>query len=124
MPGAIRARVNYDVQMQGQITGRAEYDRALGVTEGFPSYTVQLADGVTDQSIAALTAGSGITTVTTLLLMTDQNITVKIGTVGSNQAFALNANGVLVLHGTSITALALSNASGSTANVTIGVGGS
>ena len=122
MPGAIRTRVHYEVQMQGQITGRAEYDRALGVTEGFPAYTVQLADGTTDQSIAALTAGSALTTISTVLLMTDQNITVKIGTVGSNQAFALNANGVLVLHGTSITALALSNASGSTANVTIGGG--
>jgi hypothetical protein len=95
----------------------------LSVTEWFGPHTVQVADGVSEQSLTALGTG-GLTTITVLEITSDRNISITYGAAGSNAPVNLDANGVHAMSGTSLTALAVSNSSGATALVTYSLGGS
>ena len=75
--------------------------------------TYLVADATSDESVDL----AGIATVDVFLITADQDITYKLN--GSSDAITLDANGVHILFGTSITAVTVSNASGSTANVTV-----
>lgn len=98
-------------------------DHALAVTEWMPPYNVQIPTATTEESVVALLT-QGLTTLTFVCITADQDISVTYGTAGSNVPVSLTAHGVHLLSGTSLTALAISNASGVTANVTIFVAGS
>ena len=95
----------------------------LSQTEWFGPYTVQVADGVSEQSLTALGTG-GLTTVTALLITSDTNIAITYGAAASNVPVDLNANGIHAISGTSLTAIAVSNSSGATALVTYFLAGS
>ena len=64
-------------------------------------YELPIASGAVDQ---ALTFPPGITTLTTLWLMTNKSLSVTIGAVASNQAKTLNAGGVLGFMGGALAA--------------------
>ena len=76
-----------------------------------------LATGITDQILVDIGTG-GLATVAQLALVSDQNISIKFGTAASNQAITVLANAPILLAGIAQTLVYLSNASGSTANIT------
>lgn len=98
------------------------WDYAESVDEVYPPFTVEIADGASDSSLLS-GGGAGISTIHSLFLVSTVAITVKLGAAGSNVAFALAAKAPLRLTGTSLTALSVSNASGSTALITCILGG-
>lgn len=117
------------VSMQLQVSLRTPHavfpfplDYAAAVTEWFPPYTVVIPTGTAEESIVSLLT-QGLTTITTVVITSDQAISVTCGAAGSNVPIPVAAHGFLALAGTSLTALAITNASGVDANVTIGVGG-
>lgn len=80
----------------------------------------ELADGTTDQAVP-FNLTTGVTTVDILLLTADQQISWRLA--ATDTAITLDANRFHVLYGCNITALLLSNASGSTANVRVYIAG-
>lgn len=92
------------------------------VDEVYPPFTFEVADSTTDASLLT-TAAAALTTVQALMIVSNVAITLKLGVAGSNVAFALAAKAPLLLMGTSLTALSITNASGGTAIVTMAVGG-
>jgi hypothetical protein len=113
MPGTARLRTHFSFQTQGFLHGTEPCpDTTLAITKGEDG-TMTFATGLTDQTIVP----SGMTTVTGLELYADQDISVKLGAVGTNVAFSLAAFCPLALLGVSLSAVTVSNASGSTVNV-------
>jgi hypothetical protein len=80
----------------------------------------ELANSVTDQAIP-FNLSTGVTTVQVILLTSDKAISWRAN--AADTAITLSANRVHLLYGTSLTALLLSNSSGSTANVRIYIAG-
>lgn len=114
MAGVARLQAKLSIQLQGQLlTPEAPVDVALAIDEGSTGVK-QVATGQTDQALTA----PGIVTFSGVYLLADQDISIKLGATGSNVAFTLSAGYPLTLLGTSLTTISLSNASGSTANVT------
>ena len=95
---------------------------AQSVDEVYPPFTFEVADGATDTSLLTA-AAAALTTVQVLQIVSTVAVTLKLGAAGSNVAFALAAKAPLTLMGTSLTALSISNASGSTAMVTLMIAG-
>jgi len=63
----------------------------------------------------------GITTIDYVILTSDQAISWRLA--AADTAITLDANRLLILWGTSVTAFLISNASGSTANIKVYIGG-
>jgi len=82
--------------------------------------TYELATGTTDQAIP-FTLSTGVTTIDVVLIESSQAISWR--QAAADTAVALDANRVHVLFGTNLTALLLSNASGSTAIVKVYIAG-
>jgi len=102
---------------------RFALDYQAAVTEYFGPHSVQVATSTSEESLTALGTG-GLTTVTFLQVSSNQDISITLGTANVNVPVSLVAGGILVLAGTSLTAISISNSSGSTANVRYLVGGS
>jgi len=77
----------------------------------------EVADSTSDSSIFP----GNITTATVLFIESDQTVTYEID--GADTTETLTAGYAHLLFGTSITALTITNSSGSTANVRLGVWG-
>ena len=77
----------------------------------------QVADGTSNSAIAF----GPVTTADILYIESDQQITLK--QVSGDTAITIDAGGFVLLWGTSATAYIISNASGSTANVTYIIAG-
>jgi hypothetical protein len=119
--GMMRAHVRMSAQSPyGVYTLPVDY--AASMDELIPPVTIEVADGTTDQALIILGA-AGLTTIQGLMIVSTVAITVKLGAAGANVALALAANAPLVLMGTSLTAVSISNASGEVALVTYSVGG-
>lgn len=114
MAGIARSRVEMSVTGPLGIVGPLTLFPAIAVVEWFGPSTVEVADGVSGQAVAVIDA-QGLTTVTALMITSDQDIAVSYG---GGTAIALLAGHVHLLSGTSLTAMAITNASGFTANVT------
>ena len=126
MPGVSRVEARMSiVDRNGTVSYPANVPlrHQLSQTEWFGPHTVQVADGVSEQSLPALGTG-GMTTVTALFITSDTNISITYGASASNAPVPLNANGVHEMSGTSLTAIAVSNSSGATALVTYFLAGS
>ena len=80
----------------------------------------EVATAVTDQAIPISTT-TGVTTIQALYIKSDQNISIR--QVAADTALTVRANLPFMLMGAAITALLVSNASGSTANLKIGIWG-
>jgi hypothetical protein len=80
----------------------------------------ELVTATTDQAIP-FTLSTGVTTVDVVLIESTQAISWRLN--AADTAITLDANRVHLLYGTNITALLLSNASGSTATVKIFIAG-
>jgi hypothetical protein len=80
----------------------------------------ELATGTTDQAIP-FTLSTGVTTVDIVLIESSQAISWRLN--AADTAITIDANRVHLLFGTNITALLMSNASGSTAYVKIYIAG-
>jgi len=80
----------------------------------------QVTTGTSDQDIA-FNLTNGITTIDLMLISSDQTISYEIN--GADTTITLDANCVHALWGTNITALTVTNASGSTANLKILIAG-
>jgi hypothetical protein len=119
--GTVRTRLTSSL-----VTARATFqlplDFAQSCDEVAGPLVIEVADATTDQSLIVLGA-AGLTTIQALVVVSDAAISLKLGTAGSNVAFALAANAPFLLMGTSLTAVAVSNASGGVALVTYLVGG-
>lgn len=96
---------------------------SIAQTEWVGPFTTEVATAITEQSILAL-GTQGLTTITALLITSNQNVSVTYGAAASNAPVNLDANGVHCMSGTSITALAISNSSGVTALITYFIAGS
>lgn len=103
------------------ITGPLDILTALSVTIDTGPMLVQIANGVVAQAVRIF-GTQGITTATAVLISSDQTVTVFYN--GGNQALTLTANGFHLLASTSITAMTITNNSGSTANISIWLSGS
>ncbi len=103
----------YEIK-DGTVIEQTESFSASASVNETTSQTIQILDAVTDQSINL----GGVATTEVFLLETDQEITIKLN--GSSDAITIDS--FIALGGT-VTALTISNASGSTANVTIKAGG-
>ena len=122
MAAVVRTRVQVAVATPDGVL-QFSYDDAIAVTEWVGPINTQVATGTTEQSVVALLT-QGLTTITMLAIKADQDISVTYGSAGSNAPVTLSANKFHVMHGTSITDLAISNSSGATANVAYFVAGS
>ena len=117
MPAISRLKAEMSLVDRHGTIGPLSVLHQLSQTEWFGPHTVQVADGVSEQSLTALGTG-GITTVTALFITSDRNIAITYGAAASNVPVDLNANGFHAKSGTSLTAIAVSNSSGATALVT------
>jgi hypothetical protein len=93
------------------------------ITKWFGPHSLTVADGVSEQAIVPLGTG-GLTTITFVQITSDVAVSVTYGTANVNVPVSLAAGGMHTLAGTSLTAIAISNGSGSTANVRYLAGGS
>jgi hypothetical protein len=89
----------------------------LNIDEWAGPFTVEIPDSTTEQAVAVIDT-YGLTTITALLITSNVNVSITYGTAANNEPIALNAGGVHLMSGTSLAALAMSNASGSVATVT------
>ena len=85
--------------------GSVSYDESL-------VQNYEIATGVTDEAISI----GGVATIDVLFLESDQAITLNINS-STGTDITVDANKPLLITGTSITALYVSNSSGSTANI-------
>ena len=88
--------------------------------EGGGMMSYELADGTTDQAIPISTT-TGVTTIQAFYIRSDQTISLR--QIAADTAWSVTAYRPLLVTGTSMTALLATNASGSTANIKIGVWG-
>ena len=88
--------------------------------EGGSMTNYELADGTTDQAIPISTT-TGVTTIQAFYIYSDQTISLR--QIAADTAWTVTANRPLIVTGTSMTALLVSNASGSTANIKLAVFG-
>lgn len=118
------ARVSAEMVIDGPLgAGKPlEVSAAEAVTNWVGPFSIEIATGVSEQSLIVI-GTQGMTTITDFFITADQNISVTYGAAGSNVPVPLNAGGVHVLGKTSLTAISVSNASGSTAKVTYAAGG-
>lgn len=92
----------------------AAFDEAGGMT------LYEVATAVTDQAIPISTT-TGVTTIQGFYIKSDQTISLR--QVAADTAWSVTANRPLLVTGTSMTALLVSNDSGSTANIRLRVWG-
>lgn len=107
-------RLKVEIEAIGTMGNIFPKQFSLACTECLSS-TYQLATATTDQSVPQ-NFTTGITTATVVGIYSDKTISWK--QVPADTAGVITAGGMVLLFNTSITALVLSNASGSTANVT------
>lgn len=100
----------------GLLTGKIEWlgnsilELSRGITAGEGvRQTLKIPDGTTDGSISL----GGVSSGKLLVISSSQAISVKLN--GSSSSLSLDADGILVLVGTTITQVQVTNASGSTA---------
>lgn len=116
MPTA-RIRVIIDISPGGQIEDRSvsfAFDEAAFIG------TYEVATAVTDQAFP-LSTTTGIATIQAFYIFSTQTITIR--QVAGDTGEQVTANSPYLVSGTSRTALLVSNASGSTANITLWAAG-
>ena len=96
---------------------------SIAQTEWVGPFTTQVATGTTEQALIAV-GTQGLTTITALLITSNQNVSVTYGTAASNAPVTLDMNGVHCMSGTSLTEITISNNSGNTALITYFIAGS
>ena len=110
---AVVARFKFEVEDVGAgIVDAMNISQAFDEAGGMTSYEV--ATGVTDQAMPISTT-TGVTTTQALYFRSDQNVTLR--QAAADTGLTIRANLPMLLTGTAITALLVSNASGSTANI-------
>lgn len=117
MPGVSKVEASMLIKSRYGTIGLPPIVSELNVDEWAGPFTVEVPDSTTEQAVAVIDT-QGLTTITALLITSNVNVSVTYGAAADNVPVALNAGGVHLISGTSLTALALSNASGSTATVT------
>ncbi len=120
MAGIARLEVKMSSTISSGITGPLNILKALAVTIDTGPLLVQVLTGVSGQAVRII-GTQGITTVTGILITSDQNISVSYN---GGTAIPLTANGFHMFANTSVTAMAITNASGNTANCTMWLVGS
>ena len=104
------ARATIDVEVIGQ--GNLDFLGSVSIDEAnIRKYEV--ADSTTDEAVNV----AGVAAVDVFAVKSDQAVSYKLN--GSSDAVTLDANGFHALFGTNITAMTVTNASGSTANIEI-----
>ena len=112
-------RLKVELEATGTMGNVFPKQFSLACTEAL-SFTYQLATATTDQAVPQ-NFTTGITTATVVAIYSDKTISWK--QVAADTAGTITAGGMMMLFNTSVTALVLSNASGSTANVTFFLAG-
>ena len=123
MSGVSRVKAEMTISDRFGNVGPFAVEHAMSQTLGVGPFTVQVATGVSEQSIIAL-GTHGLTTITALMITADQDISVTYGVAANNVPIVLNKNAVHLISGTSLTALSISNSSGVTANCVYMIAGS
>ena len=103
--------------------GRGIFDPHYVISKAFDetgSLRYELVTGTTDQAMPISTT-TGIATIQAFYIYSSQTITIR--QVAADTGEQVTANSPYLVFGTSRTALLVSNASGSTANIDIWVGG-
>jgi len=122
MAGVARAMAKLTVSGELGDVGLPTMQSAESVTNWFGPTTVEIATGVSEQSIVVI-GTQGLTTITDFQITSDQAISVTYGLAGNNVPVPLGANKFHLIAGTSLTALSITNVSGNTAKVTYFVAG-
>lgn len=120
MAGIMRAEAKLSLTGPLGLTGPLDILFAKSITKWSGPFTVPVLTGVTAQAVVAI-GTQGLTTVQVILITSDQDLTITYN--GGSQPLPLNANGVHLLAGTSLTAIAITNASGLTALLSYWLGG-
>lgn len=123
MPGVSSVEARMSLRDRYGKIGPLSVIHSITQTEWVGPFTARVVTGTVEESILAI-GTQGLTTITALIITSDQNISITYGTAASNAPVDLNANGVHCMSGTSITALAISNSSGNTALITYFIAGS
>lgn len=122
MAGVVKTEASMLIQSRYGTIGLPPITFQANCDEWSGPFTVEVPDSTTEQAVAVIDT-QGLTTITALLITSNVNVSVTYGTAANNEPVALNAGGVHLMSGTSITALAFSNASGSTAAITYHLAG-
>jgi hypothetical protein len=120
MAGIARLEAKISTTTPLGITGPLDLVEALAVTIDTGPLLVRVLTGVSAQAVRII-GTQGITTVTACLITSDQTISISYN---AGTAISLVAGGFHMFSNTSITAMAITNASGNTANVTMWLVGS
>lgn len=105
----------------GIVSRRAAH--AVSQTRWVGPITITVVTATNEQSVITL-GTQGLTTITALWITSDIDISVTYGTAALNVPVPLNAGAVHCMSGTSLTALSITNNSGSLATVTYMIAGS
>lgn len=114
------ARLKVDLEVQGQGSIRVSHLVSASFDESGYLDHYELATATTDQAFPISTT-TGVATIQAFYIFSDQTITIR--QVAGDTGESITANRPYIVFGTSRTALLLSNASGSTANVRIWAAG-
>ncbi len=114
MAGIARLEAKISTTTPLGVNGPLSLVEALAITVDTGPLLVRVLTGVSGQAVRII-GTQGITTVTGLVITSDQTISVSYN---GGTAIPLTANGFHMFSNTSITAMAITNASGNTANVT------
>lgn len=117
MPTTLRVRLEVEEVPGGVIDSRLV---SAAFDEGGRMNRYEVATAVTDQAMPISTT-TGVATIQAVYLLSDQTISLR--QVAADTALTVNANRPFLLMGTSITALLVSNSSGSTASILLVVYG-
>ena len=121
MAAIVRTELKISSTLSAGLVGPVSFLRAVSAAIDSGPMLVQVATGITAQAVRIF-GTQGITTATVVLISSDQDVTITYN--AGNQPLLVSANGFHVLSGSSITAMAVTNNSGLTANLSIWIAGS
>ena len=122
MPGVSVLRVTMEMRGAPGMQSVLSESHVMAQAEWSGPMTIEIPTGVVKQGLVLFSAG-GLSTVSAVMLTSDQPVSITYGVAGNNDPIDLDAGGIHAMSGTNVAAMAVSNNSGVTANLTILVAG-
>jgi hypothetical protein len=117
MPGVSKVEASMLVKSRHGTIGPMPITHELNITEWVGPFTTTVPTSTTEEAIVAI-GTQGLTTVTACLFTATHAVSITYGVAANNVPIDLAAGGVHLLSGCSLTAISISNSSGSSASVT------
>jgi hypothetical protein len=117
MPGVSKCEAGMLVKSRYGTIGPLPITSELQVDEWVGPFATEVTTGTTEEAIIPI-GTQGLTTVTACLFTSSHAVSITYGVAANNVPIDLAAGGVHLLSGCALTAISISNASGSTATCT------